>query len=92
VADLETRVLVRLDESIPRTVERIDVALAQAASGRRAVAPGCRATLEALRALERRGQARQLDGGWVLSAAGVRAYNTLEDRYENSGQRGDYGF
>jgi hypothetical protein len=92
VVDLATRVLVRLNDSLPMTVEQINDALGQSLTWRAARSPGVPATVEALAVLERRGHARQSEGGWILTRAGMQLYGSLEDRFENSGQHGNYGF
>jgi hypothetical protein len=92
VASLDTRVLVRLSETLPSTVDGVNEALGTSLVQGNVASPGVAATVSALEALARRGLAVCSDEGWLLTPAGAAQYYTLESRFENSGQRGDYGF
>jgi hypothetical protein len=89
---LETRVVVRLSEILPTTVEGVNEALGTSLLRGDVIPPGVAATQSALEALAGRGLAVCSDKGWLLTRAGAARFYTLESAFENSGQRGDYGF
>jgi hypothetical protein len=81
-----------MSDQLPQTAVQLDQALAHSLTSSRAKSPGVAVVEEALTVLERRGQAEMSRDGWLLTKAGMQLYYSLEDRFENSGQRGDYGF
>jgi hypothetical protein len=85
-------VLVRLSDSLPSTTESVNEALGQSITRGAVSPPGVAATETALEQLRLRGDVERSSDGWLLTAKGLQRFYTLEDRFENSGQRGDYGF
>lgn len=91
MADLPTRVLVRLTDAFWLSVDDVNRALSHSRGPRKPGSPGPEATLEALQVLERRGLAEEQDGKWRQTRAGAAEDTRLEDAFDNSGGYGNYG-
>jgi ParB-like chromosome segregation protein Spo0J len=92
VAALWEQVLVRLDKDFPLTDEQIQESLRfSPRTGERPEVP-LESIREAGEVLISRGLASHDEDGWRLTLEGHRDWIRREDHFENSGQRGDYGW
>lgn len=92
IASLETRALLRLADKALRTVSEVNEALSHTRGVGSAKSPGLEETEKALRRLEERGLAEEVDGRWRQTPAGATEDNRLESVFDSSGGYGDYGF